>query len=241
MVFRLFLITLVLVSISAPAAAQSATPPCSRLEVAIRSTLSGSDVRAFEKEFRQALDKVCDWWGKTYTGKISIEVLDSRGPSMALVPAWRGNRGQMIFRSGTISQNITATIHELTHLFAPNGNRFLAEGLAVYAQEALASTAVYPTYGEDIHLAAKPLADASIPYLDEFATPQRLTQEQYVVAGSFVRYLIETHGLNKFREVYAMTPLIPRARDAGDRRRWIEVYGLDIEKLALAWTARILR
>ncbi len=37
-------------------------------------------------------------------------------------PAWRVNAGK------------AAILHELAHVFFPNGNRFLAEGLAVYLQ-----------------------------------------------------------------------------------------------------------
>ena len=230
------------VALSASSAhAQNAVPSCSDANVTIDASMSGSDVRAFDAHFRDAFNKVCGWWGNTYSGRISIEILDTRGPSMALVPAWRGNRGRMIFRSGAIREGISATVHEIIHLFAPNANRFLAEGLAVYGHEHLANNPAYPTYGEDLHAAAKPLADAAIEVLEQFETPTRMTKEQYVVAGSFVRYLVETHGLDKFRRLYALTPLVPRRRNAGDPSRWESVYGIELAKLAAGWHAHLLR
>jgi len=57
--------------------------------------------------------------------------------------------------------------------------------------------------------------------LSNFATPSRLRmasldqRESYLVAGSFVRYLVETHGREKFRALYALTPI---AR--GQSARW---------------------
>ena len=134
----------------------------------------------------------------------------------------------------------------MVHVYAPNANRLLAEGLAVYAQDHLGGGAAHPNFGADLHKAAKELAGQSdIPALDGIAVPGRLElgglreQETYIVAGSFVRFLIEAHGLDRFRRLYALTPLVPRRKDPGDPSRWREVYGKSLDELVRDWKAKI--
>ena len=202
----------------------------------------------FQKDLCAAIARVRDWWGPTYTGPIRVRVLDSRGPSMALVPAWRGSRGEMIFRSFTVRRGSSVTVHEMIHVFAPNSNRFLAEGLAVYANDHLKGPPGYPNGGKDLHGAARDLlANADLRALDGFATPTRLRlsnrlpgRQAYIVAGSFVRFLIETHGLEKFRKLYAQTPLVSRERYAGSADRWRFVYGKDLTALEADWRKVVL-
>jgi hypothetical protein len=57
----------------------------------------------------------------------------------------------------------------------------------------------------------------------------------YPLAGSFVQYLVETYGMEKFRALYARTPLIPSQSDAGTPNRWTDAYGLSFEDLAGCW------
>lgn len=64
--------------------------------------------------------------------EISVE---ERGPSMALVSSWRGERGTLLMPVQRVKADDAASLYELVHIYAPNGNRFLAEGLAVYAHE----------------------------------------------------------------------------------------------------------
>jgi hypothetical protein len=84
--------------------------------------------QSFCDDMRQAVLDVCTWWGATYAGPVQIEFDDRPGPSMALLPAWRGERGRMIFRTRSILQRSAATTHEVIHVFGPNANRVLAEG-----------------------------------------------------------------------------------------------------------------
>ncbi|MBT4906121.1 MAG: hypothetical protein HOK98_12940 [Rhodospirillaceae bacterium] len=228
---------------AAPALANQCTNP----DITISAPpLSGSDQRAFVEKFRTELTKVCTWWDGDFTGPYRIEIEDSRGTSMALIPAWRGNRGQVIFRMRTIRQGNSPITHEIVHAVAPNGNRFLAEGLASHAHDALGGQAAFPNFGNDLHTSARKFAaDADMPALDRLATPTRLQlpdlqpQGAYLVAGSFVRYLIETHGMEKFRALYAITPLVERGRFAGLPRRWNDIYGMSFEELVDAWRTRI--
>jgi hypothetical protein len=167
---------------------------------------------------------------------------------MALVPAWYGKIGYIFFPDSVVylRRGRAATVHEVTHVFAPNANRFLAEGLAVYAHEHLKGPPAYPSFGVDINVLARRYADkADISSFDRTATPTPLRfsshrleeREIYVVAGSFVRYLISESGFSRFRELYALTPLVPGSRNAGNAKRWEEVYGIAIDQLASNWRA----
>tara|TARA_R110002110_G_scaffold284986_2_gene499166 strand:- start:23281 stop:24009 length:729 start_codon:yes stop_codon:yes gene_type:complete len=220
---------------------------CSTAEISISAPpLSRGDQRAFVEKFRTELAKVCDWWGGNFAGPYRIEIEDSRGTSMALIPAWRGNHGQVIFRMRTIRQGNSPITHEIVHAVAPNGNRFLAEGLATHAHTALGRQSAFPNFGNDLHARAAQLADdADMPALERLAVPARLelpdlpAQGSYIVAGSFVRFLIETHGMEKFRALYELTPLVPRGRFAGLPQRWDDIYGIAFEELVDAWRAQI--
>jgi hypothetical protein len=161
--------------------------------------VASSDRAEFERGLRAAIAKVCAWWGSTFSGKFVINIEDSRGPSMALVPAWRGEHGTMLFRAGPVRARSAAIEHEVTHVFAPNANRFLAEGLATYTHEHLKGAKAYPNAGVDLHQAARKHADADMAPLERVATPERLQYQGldemsgYLVAGSFVRFVIERY------------------------------------------------
>ena len=201
----------------------------------------------FEHELVFAARSVCKWWGATFAGTFRIELDDSIGPSMALTPAWRGNQGLMLFRSGAIRGRRAADIHEMAHVFAPNANRFLAEGVAVYAHQHLRGRPAYPNLGGDLHRLAKGLHErADLSALDRVATPNRLwlpkrlcERKAYIVAGSFVRFLIERFGMGKFRELYGLTPLIAGRRDAGGPGRWRSIFRTDLYELESEWKRAI--
>ena len=209
--------------------------------------MASSDRNEFERALRAAIAKVCAWWGPDFAGKFVISIEDSRGPSMALVPAWRGEQGKMLFRAAPVRSRTAAIEHEVTHVFAPNANRFLAEGLATYAHEHLGGAKAYPNNGVDLHQAARRFADADLTALERIATPERLQQpgldepSAYIVAGSFVRFLIERYGLDAFRHLYDSTPLAAHKREAGDPHRWQSVYGKEIAALTDDWRASLER
>lgn len=71
--------------------------------------------------------------------------------SRSLVPSWQGQRGWMEFPAHRIVVGGAAIAHELVHVLFPNGNRMLAEGLAVYLQQKLfPRIPVYPNYAEPL-------------------------------------------------------------------------------------------
>jgi hypothetical protein len=91
--------------------------------------------------------------------------------------------------------------------------------------------------------------------LDEIATPSPLTlridddfygeeprgqKHLYAIAGSFVQFLIEARGMEKFRDLYERTPLIPLQQNAGWPDRWQDVYGASFADLEAEWKSLIV-
>jgi hypothetical protein len=69
--------------------------------------------------------------------------------SRALVPTWLGQRGWMEFPAHRVVAGEAGIAHELVHVLFPNGNRMLAEGLAIYLQDKLfPGVPVYPNFGD---------------------------------------------------------------------------------------------
>jgi hypothetical protein len=124
----------------------------------------------------------------------------------ALVPAYQGNRGFLEMPARRVGDGTSALLHEIVHIYAPHRNRFLAEGLAVYLHAKLAGNPAFPNFGEDLRrLAARDLPGAeTVRALNAVRTPRPLgtvldEKIAYVLAGSFVGFLIERHGLPQFR------------------------------------------
>ena len=170
--------------------------------------------------------------------------------SKALEFVWSGSPGHMRFRSREITSHTSGIVHELTHVYLPNANRFLAEGLAVYLQSLLSPVPSLPNNGADLHAAAStPDNRGDIPALvlglgqsignrDRVLTPDPLLEKDYTPAGSFVRYLIEEKGMSSFARLYGLTPIAPRDRSRpyqGDR--WKPIYYKSLQDLRLDWLA----
>jgi hypothetical protein len=79
-----------------------------------------------------------------------VSVSETYGNSKSLVPAWSGQRGWMEFPAYRVVAGNAAIAHELVHVLFPNGNRMLAEGLAVYLQDKLSNVPVYPNFDDDL-------------------------------------------------------------------------------------------
>jgi hypothetical protein len=212
-----------------------------RITVSSPPGLSPATARRFADLLVEERRRVRAWWGPSFEEPILVKVTDERGPSMALVPGWRGERGTMLMPVQRVKSNDAASLHELVHIYAPNGNRFLAEGLSVYAHEALRGRPAHPNFGRDLHEMARERTEKiSLAVLDKVPTPNDLGRqaepvEAYVAAGSFVRFLVERHGMEQFRALYDLTPLIPNKRAAGSPERWRTVYGQPLEDLEAAW------
>jgi hypothetical protein len=209
------------------------------------SGIGASAADAFKIEMQRARLKVSAWWGESFEGTITIETNTSRLLSMALVPAWRGERGQMIFGAKRVQAGEAATVHEMIHVYAPNANRFLAEGLAVYGHDLLGGPPAFPNFGKSLdEIAVRSASRELLIALERTATPAPLEdvlKEGEAIAGSFVKYLIERHSMEKFRELYVLTPLIPMRRDPGAVGRWQQVYGQSLEALVNGWFGAIAK
>ena len=109
--------------------------------------------------------------------------------SKALVPAWLGQRGWMEFPAHRVVAGEASIAHELVHVLFPNGNRMLAEGLAVYLQHKLfPKIPVYPNFGDRLEALVadflrtnykdnphRALWDMDLDALEKISTPDKLS------------------------------------------------------------------
>ena len=225
--------------LAAAAVDASAEPEMTFKLSGVRSTAAA----AFQSEMERARAKVREWWGAGFEGSIAIQTNTERVLSMALIPAWRGERGQMIFGAKRVNAGEAATVHEMIHVYAPNANRFLAEGLAVYGHDLLGDPPAYPNFGKSLDDIAGRSANRELAMaLERTPTPNPLesvSPEGEAIAGSFVKFLIERHGMDKFRTLYALTPLASMQRNPGEPAGWQQVYGESYESIVDAWLAML--
>lgn len=100
--------------------------------------------------------------------------------------------------------------------------------------------------------ASSVLDEFQLASLDAIPTPNPLTLEiggrfcgedkdgqatLYCLAGSFVEFLINGYGLERFHRLYNLTPLRIGELDAGSTRRWLEAYDLSLSDLETRWKA----
>jgi hypothetical protein len=225
------------------------------------SSLSPAQQQNFRDAFCNEIVTIENWaanakWSKPRDlPRFEIFVSDQYRLARSLVPAWEGNRGQLEFPAKRVVDGNASIAHELAHVYFPNGNRMLAEGFAVYLQDEVGGNPAFPNFGRNVHELIRCRAKAEIRQkfdlsgLDRIATPDQLTLQladtlltdgtTYVFASSFVRYLIDTHGMEKFRTLYARTPLEPRFRVARTSDDWSEVYQLSLPGLEQQWRSTI--
>jgi hypothetical protein len=129
-------------------------------------------------------------WPSSSPGQLQVFVSDDYKLSKSLVPAWFGHQGRMEFPAWRVMAGEAAIMHELVHVYFPNGNRLLAEGLAVYLQARIGGNSAFPNFGMPLHQAArdslpkvvpeftgespKGLAPIHLAELDAIATPDAL-------------------------------------------------------------------
>src|ERR1700722_5772968 len=230
----------------------------------------------FESRFYRELENVRAWsaqanWKQILLPNLQVLVSPEYEISRALVHVWAGRGGRMEFPASRVLSCKAAITHELVHVLFPNGNRFLAEGLAVHLQAVIGGNPAFPNFGKPLHDRARELLQEMIPgfldgdpksleqlhlsELDEIATPNpfalRVGQEFYgeeprgqariySIVGSFVQFLIETRGTEKFGTLYEQTSLLPSARNAGASDRWRNVYDFSLVDLEDEWKSMIV-
>jgi hypothetical protein len=229
----------------------------------------------FKADFCREMARLEKWaadlnWGASSVSEFRVVISGRYKISKSLVPAWSGRAGHMEFPLWRVLARKAAIAHELVHVFFPNGNRLLAEGLAVYLQAAIGGNPAFPNFGKPLHenvrerfLEMAPdisrgdkqsLEQIHLAELDTIATPSPLTLRVghevygeeprgqafiYPIAGSFVQFLVETHGLDMFRALYGQTRLVPLTQIAGSPERWAAVYGVPLDDLENEWKAMI--
>jgi hypothetical protein len=237
--------------------------------------LSPAQRAHFQEAFQRDLTSLRAWsehacWMSDVRPDLTVVVNNSFKTSRALLPAWEGRRGHLEFPAWRVAAGKAAITHELVHVYYPNGNRFLAEGFAIYVQDLIGGNPAFPNFGRLLHAQAfdvmcevvpafapgnvLPLAVLHLAELERIATPNPLSLQVgetfygveprgqarlYPIAGSFVKFLIETRGLTRFRELYACTPLMPGQQNPGDAARWPAVYGCHFNDLEFEWKSMI--
>jgi hypothetical protein len=233
--------------------------------------LSVAEQQKFVEDFEDAAKALRAWalqhaWGFTAPRSFRVFVSADYGISRALVPAWEGRGGTIEFPTRRVLAGQAAIVHELAHVFFPNGNRLLAEGFAIYLQALLGRNPGFPNFSQPLHEAACDWLGDVLPSfasgafnlasLDAIPTPNPLTLEiggrfcgedkegqatLYCLAGSFVHFLIEAHGLGVFRRLYMLTPLRVRELDGGSADRWVEVYGRSLAEIEMEWKSLLVK
>jgi len=209
---RLLACSLPLVMLSVPAmqgvAAPEVAAECGTIQI-LSEALSKREAETYCRYAVEERKKVEAFWGATWKETIRVHVDPSYRISRALVPAHFGNRGLVEMPLRGVRNSDGALLHEIVHIYAPNDNRFLAEGLAVYAHQKLAGNRAFPNFGRALDGEARGRLSAieSIEGLNGVRTPTPLgtvlrEQDAYVLAGSFVGFLIERYGLEDFRKLY---------------------------------------
>jgi hypothetical protein len=227
------LVALVLSTPASGGAPAEVAAECGTVRI-LSSALSSREAEAYCRYAVAEREKVEKFWGATWKETIRVHVDPSYRISRALVPAHLGNRGLVEMPLRGVRNNDGALLHEIVHVYAPNGNRFLAEGLAVYVHQKLAGNRAFPNFGRPLDSEARARLSGiqSLEGLDGVRTPAPLgtvlrEQDAYVLAGSFVGFLIERYGLEDFRKLY----------DGGS---YETAYGRSLGVLEKEWRLEIL-
>jgi hypothetical protein len=173
------------------APALQGTLTCEGVDV-LSDQLTVTEAEEYCRYAVQERKKVKGYWGDTWNETIRINVSSSYRISRALVPGYFGKRGFMEMPLRRVRDNTGPLLHEIVHIYAPNNNRFLAEGLAVYLHTKLGGNPAFPNFGEDLRRSAvRFLSEVnSLEALNRVRTPRPLSSVMdekigYALAGSF--------------------------------------------------------
>jgi hypothetical protein len=122
----------------------------------------------FKIDFHKDMARLAAWaatqrWSALPISKLQVVVSNRYKISRSLVPAWSGHAGNMEFPAWRVIARKAAIAHELVHVFFPNGNRLLAEGLAVYLQAEIGGNPAFPNFGRPLHDLTHELLRGMVP------------------------------------------------------------------------------
>lgn len=118
--------------------------------------LSPAQRAQFRTSFTRDQLSVAAWslqvgWPPAVAPDLKVIVGNNFKTSRALLPAWEGQHGRMEFPTWRVAAGKAAITHELVHVYYPNGNRFLAEGFAIYVQALIGGNPAFPNFGRPLH------------------------------------------------------------------------------------------
>jgi hypothetical protein len=131
-------------------------------------SLSPAQQDTFKTDFFKEVASLKTWarregWLPSPPADFQIFVSDEYKIPKSLVPAALGHRGRMEFPAWKAIAGEAAIAHELVHVYFPNGNRLLAEGLAIYLQDKIGGNPTFPNFGRPLHQVARELLRAMVP------------------------------------------------------------------------------
>jgi hypothetical protein len=131
-------------------------------------SLSPAQQDTFKADFFREVASLNNWsrqenWPPYPPASLQIFVSDEYKIPKSLVPAALGHRGRMEFPAWKAIAGEAAIAHELVHVYFPNGNRLLAEGLAIYLQDKIGGNPTFPNFGRPLHQVARELLRAMVP------------------------------------------------------------------------------
>ena len=201
--------------------------------------ISEEQAKDFSQKAEKALVDVTNYLGRTSDEKIMIDISDKHR-----VPFTEGTKIKMPANRirgdaggpKRIRGRGPAIAHEITHVVAVSKrkDRFLDEGLGVYIQEKFGGDRSYPNMGKDVHEETARLIryyKKRIPLkkCEKVRKDRKAGVGQsvaYLQEGSFVRFLIENHGLDDFMRVF-------------DGESYENVYGKSFDDLENEWAGFI--
>jgi hypothetical protein len=208
--------------------------------------IDGKTARDFAHGAETAYSAIVDYLGRHSSRPIRLTIgkhilfpLYDRDSGEVFVPANRVREYMDI--STRIRKRGPGLMLVLTPVIAPSANRqwgdFVETGLRVFLQEKLERSDIqsFPTMGRDLHEETAALASdygrlipiAEVEKARTWRTKLTRTRRlAYLEAGSFVRFLIERHGLEKFLRWY-------------DGGQFDEVYQRKLAEMEREWGERI--
>ncbi len=204
----------------------------------IENTLAANDIEKIAEEQEECFNKICKTLKVNFTEKINYYLFDSPLEVGKLYGINEPINGFAVWGENKIYAVYNETIkcigaHEDAHLIsfvinAPKSN-FIVEGLAMYFDEKWwgLDNDNWASYYKDIN---KDLSITKVLNNDEFDSYN--CEITYPIAGAFTKYLIDTFGIEKYKEFYKISDY-PKSSD------FKIIFNYTIEELELDFWKKI--